>query len=248
MALVALPAECAFVHVILAVATGTRHRQNRLAGHRHAVTAIAIQPAMPALQLETGARVVVVVPQAPAACVMAAFALRAQPAFVHVILFMARQTFGFGVLVLRRDVALPALHHQVSAQQGKAGAAMIERGSFPVLRAVALLALLAQGAFVHIAFLMTGKTGDRRVLVFPVFVAIVALHFAVLAQQAKLRLAMIEPVFLPVARIMAVAALLAQGAFVLVILLVTGDTGHGCIPEYRTLVAGLALDVVMLAK
>lgn len=100
----------------------------------------------------------------------------------------------------------------------------------------------------HIVFFMTGKAGDRRVLVFPVFMAIIALHLAVLAQQAKLCFAMIEPVFLPVSCVMAVAALLAQRAFVLVILLVTGNTGHGRVPENRTLVASLALNVVMLAK
>ena len=46
---------------------------------------------------------------------------------------------------------------------------------------------------------------------------------------------------------MAVAARVAQCAFVLVILLVTGNTGHGRVLEKRTLVTGIALNDRMLA-
>ena len=210
MAFVALPAECAFVHIVFIVATDTRRRQLRLAGHRLAVTAIAIPPLMSALQPEAGAGVVIEVPQAPTACVVTAFALRAQAALMHVILVVTRQAFRFGDFVLRRGMTFPAFHRHVFAQQRETGAAVIESGFFPVLRAMALLALLTLLAFVHVVLFMTGDAGDRRIFVFPVFVARVALHLAVLAQQAKARFAVIKAVFLPVAFAMTVTALVAQ--------------------------------------
>lgn len=210
MAFVALPAECAFVHIVFIVATDARRRQFRLAGHRLAMTAITIPPLMSALQPEAGAGVVIEIPQAPAACVVAAFALRAQAALMHVILVVTRQAFRFGILVLRRGMTFPAFHRHVFSQQWKTGATVIEGGLFPVLRAMALLALFALLAFVHVVLFMTGNTGDRRFFVFPVFVARVALHLAVLAQQTKARFAVIEAVLLPVAFAMTVTALIAQ--------------------------------------
>ena len=210
MAIFALPAKRPFMHFVLVVATDARHRQNRFAGHRLAMTAIAIQTFMSAFQPETGAGGVIEIPQAPAARVVAAFALRPQTALVHVILFMTCQAFCFDVLELGRGVAFLAFHGHVLAQQRKVGAAMIEGGLFPVLRAMALLAFFALLAFVHVVLLVTGNTGDRRIFVFAVLVAILAFHIAVLAQQAKVRFAVVEAVFLPVTFAMAVAARIAQ--------------------------------------
>ena len=124
---------------------------------------------------------------------------------------------------------------------------MIERGLFPVGCTVACLALLALLAFVYIVFFVAGETGVRRVPECLVRVAAVAFHVAVPAHKREPRLAMVEPVFLPVAFAVTVAARVAQRSFVLVILLVTGDAVHGRVLEERALVAGFALDVVVLA-
>lgn len=141
---------------------------------------------------------------------MTAFALRTQTPFMHIVLVMAGDARRLGVLELRRHVAFITRHLNVHPHQGKARKAVIEGGTFPAAGIMARLAFLTLLAFVHVVFLVTGKTGIGRVLEFLVLVAAVAFNIPVLAHESKSRLAMIEPVFLPVTLAMAIAALLAQ--------------------------------------
>jgi hypothetical protein len=113
MAFLALPAKAAIVHIILVMAADACHRQDRLAGNGFLVTAVAIQISMPAIQFETGPGSVVKVPQPPVTRVMAAFTLHAETALVDVILVVARHTFRFGILELRRDVTFVAVHDEM---------------------------------------------------------------------------------------------------------------------------------------
>ncbi|MBC2729587.1 MAG: hypothetical protein HGJ99_02275 [Thiobacillus sp.] len=112
---------------------------------------------------------------------MAAVTLIAETPLVGVILVVTRHAFRPGVLELRRRMAFFAFHDKVSAQQGKTGEAVIERGLLPALYAMALLAFLALLAFVHIVLLVAGITGHGCVPVLLPLVAVVALHGTVTA-------------------------------------------------------------------
>lgn len=136
---------------------------------------------MPTIEPEAGPRGVVEVPQPPIAAVMAVFTLIAETPLVGVILVVARHAFRLGVLELSRGMAFTACHDKVPAQQGKTGQAVVERGLFPVLRAMALLAFLALLAFVHVVLLVAGVTGHGRIPVLLPLVAVVAFHGTVTA-------------------------------------------------------------------
>lgn len=246
MAVAASRAIAAFVHIVLLVAAHAARRQHRLPGHGNLVAGIAIEPAVSAIQTETGAGLMIEVPQLPAARVVAAFALRAQAPLVHILLVMARDAFGLGVPELLRQMALLARHHDVSPRQRKTRAPVIEGGALPVIGAVTGLALLALLALVHVILAVARETCRRGVLVLLVLVAAVAFHLAVLSLQGKSRLVVIEAGVLPGALAVAGAAQLAQGTLVLVLLPVTGNTRHRGLFEDRALVAGIARDIGML--
>ena len=120
MAFLALGAVAAIVHVILLVAADAVHRQACFSGDRPRVAGITVQRLVPAIQPEAGFGVMVEIPQAPVAGVVAALALRAQAALVHVFFLMTGHALGFGVLELRGQMAFLALDHHMLPGQRKA--------------------------------------------------------------------------------------------------------------------------------
>jgi len=119
----------------------------------------------------------------------------------------------------------------VFAQQSKFGLlVMVELDLVPVVLDVAAFALAAEITLVRlvVVFFVAGTAQLGRALIFLVDVALVALHFPVLAQQGEFGLVVVELGGLPVFFAVAGLALRPQFALVrlIVVLFVAGDAGH----------------------
>ena len=111
------------------------------------------------------------------------------------------------------------------AIQQEARHRVIEVPRLPGTGVVAGFALLAETSFMLVILLMTAVTSQRCILEGGRQVAFVALDLAVAAGQGETRQFVIEGRVLPFLFVMTRLALVAQLALVLVILLVTGNTG-----------------------
>ena len=112
---------------------------------------------------------------------------------------------------------------------------MVENDGFPVFVRMAARALRAEPSPVSLAvivFFVTGDAGGGCTLEFRIRMAVPAGDVAMHAGQREFRFAVVKEGFLPVAFLMAVGTLRAQGAFVLVILPVTGKTVRRCVAEF----------------
>ena len=226
MTALTLSPKAAIMYVVLGMAIGAGGGcRQLLALGRCLVALVAADAFMATGQLEVGATVVVEIPDLPVTCVMAGFALRAELEFVYVLLQVARDAGGIGILESRGQVALLAFHLVMLAQQRELGFVVVEPGGlFPRLGVVAILAALTLLAFVLVVLLVTGITrGLQLLFVQLALVAGVAFHALVLVQQRELGVfVMVEFARgLPVALDVASLALGAKITLVLVIGLVT---------------------------
>ena len=90
---------------------------------------------------------------------MARLAIHTELAFVGVIIFVAAVTFDRGVLVVIGQVAFLARHSGMQTNQREARDVMLELDTLaPALFVMALLAVFALFAFVHIIDGMAGIT------------------------------------------------------------------------------------------
>lgn len=247
MALLALRSKSPLMAIIRFVATDARSRQAHASLHRLAVARVAVDLCMGAIKRKFRFPVMAEIPDLPVPRVVAGLAQNAAPALVLVIALVTRVAIALRVLEPGGSVALLAVSDDMAASKGELSAAMVKLGSLPVFGAVAVAALLSFLSLVDIVLLVAGEAVRRRMLEIGVPVAVLALGLNVLAKQRKLGLGVIERALLPVALRMAVTAGLPQGTFVLVVFLVTGVAGRGRLLEHGALVAGLALDVAMLA-
>ncbi len=143
---------------------------------------------MPAIELESGSCVVIEVPEFPVANTVAVLALCTQPAPVHIVFLVA------GVAVRRRLVLIQpsrmatfAGRCAMFAEEGEFGVSiMIEGDRFPLLLAMAFLALRSEVGSMNVVLLMTGIAVGRCLI--PVkcaFMAPVAFGLPVVALQPK---------------------------------------------------------------
>ena len=229
MAAFALPAEIAFVHVLLLMATGASTGKADFPADRLFMTCHTFQALMSPVQLEMGAPIVVEVPDFPVPAVVAGCAVGAETSLMRVLFLVAGDAFGFGILECRRGMAFLAFDLEMSSQQWETSAAMIEAGLIPRLLVVAALALLALLTFVLIVSLMAGETGSLEfVLEKTPLMAGDALDFAVFPAKRILGIpVMIESAGFPVFLDMAAFAFLAEMPFVFVVLLMAANTGAG---------------------
>ena len=151
------------------------------------------------LQGEVGAPCVVEAGFFPGVFAVAGLALFAVTAVVCVIAAMAAEAGGVGGLVLDRvDMATFATNMGMPAFQGKVGVPIvIEVGFTPLAFVVAVGAVRAVDAMVHVVERVAAVAGGRRFLVALVDVAAIAGGVAVRAVQREIRLVMIEAELLP---------------------------------------------------
>ena len=179
MAARALAAEATVVHIVLVMAARAVAAQARSALRRVAAGAAGL--AVRAVERESGERVVVI-PQRPGACVVAARAVIAVAAVVGVVLEMATGAAGQRIGVELGAMALRAFERAVAADQRKASAVVLVAAGLPRLFVVAVDAGIAQAGLVHIVLAMAldaprgrCELGHRRA------VAVLALRLGVRA-------------------------------------------------------------------
>src|SRR5438552_2274526 len=116
-----------------------------------AVARLAGELAVRAAERKSGLLAVGELPQVPAVLRMAALAVLAEIALVHVILLVAVDAFVADLAILAGEVTLLTRHRHVQTDQREFRQVVIEaHARAPALRRVALIALLAEAAGVHI--------------------------------------------------------------------------------------------------
>ena len=150
-------------------------------------------------------------------------------------------------------MAVLAHHSGMAPREWETAQVVVKLVDFPRTIAVTLFALLALLALVLVIFFVAAVAVQRRVAIaFEVFVAAAALEFCISMGVAKLKLrqVMVKAARsrLPVALAVAISAGLAQGALVLVFLLVAANTVLGGFLEHRVFVAVLAIGLHVLAQ
>ena len=112
---------------------------------------------------------------------------------------------------------------------------MIENKPFPFLLVMALLALLAVAAGMHVIYAMAGHAFRGQIFIAFIGMAAVAGSFLVLAVQRKFGFVMIEATGLPSLDAMTLFAGLAEASLVRVILVMTVIACRRCITMFGIL-------------
>ena len=252
---VAARAEAQLVLVILAVAGVALGL--RILEARREVAGLAVGDEVPAGEREACLRMVEV-RHAPVQVGVALAALRAELAFVAVVLAVAGHAVGRGgaeddARAAHLEVAGRAWNGgaRMRVAQHEAGLVVVEAagGCLPVLLGVAALALLAERALVAVILAVAADAVLRRLLEERALVAGLALRIGMAAEQREGGLAVVElRTLLPVALGVAARALAAERALVLVVLAVAGVTlACGFLPVERPGVAIRARQQAVLA-
>lgn len=146
MAPVTLRAETSFVFVVLLVTTDTSHRRDDLLVHAVRVTCQTIESFVAAVQLEACTSVVGEVPELPVPDAMAFLALGAQPAPVHVAVFVAGVAVGRCLVFIEMSpMATLTGDRAMFADERVLGVSIMVKGQgVPVVLAMTGLAFLAK--------------------------------------------------------------------------------------------------------
>jgi hypothetical protein len=130
-------------------------------------------------------------------------------------------------------MAILANQLTVSIGQGETrGQKVVEAKFRPVSGGMTAFAVIPVAALVAVILPVTGNTLLRRIQVNLVHMAIDAGGLHVGTGERKIVLIVIVFGLLPLGFFMAVATVLAQITFVLVVRLMTGETGHGRLTEH----------------
>jgi len=160
VAVLTLLAETAVVRIITAVTGAAGLVQLDFARHGLAMTALAMDLGVGAVELVIGILIVIEAPHPPAVRVVASGAFAAKGLLMHVVLFVAGIA-GVGIhLVAAGQMAFLAGHRRVEADEGKAGYVMIKyHPLIPLPLVMAAFATLAFLAFVHVIVFVAGEAG-----------------------------------------------------------------------------------------
>ena len=147
----------------------------------------------------------------PVAGHMAALALAAEAAIVHIILEVATDACPARLFLAacRLLVAVVTGHFGVPAIQHEAGGPMIEVPGLPGAGVMTNLAPDAEAALVLVVFLVAGITGRRRIVECRGLMTLLALCFGVAPGQRETRLVVVIRGVLPALFIVATFALVA---------------------------------------
>lgn len=164
----------------------------------------------------------------PARLLVARLAAGPELTLVYVVLLVARNAFGLDLLCRTLAVARCALELAVRAPQREARLpVVVELRLLPLDRSVALRAVLAEPALVHIILAMATDAGRRNALVFLLGMASVAFDADMLAHERERRFRVIETdVLFPIAFVVAGLALRSKAAFMHVVLAMALDTNR----------------------
>ena len=157
VAVLTLLAETAVVRIITAVTGAAGLVQLDFARHGLAMTALAMDLGVGAVELVIGILIVIEAPHPPAVRVVASGAFAAKGLLMHVVLFVAGIA-GVGIhLVAAGQMAFLAGYRRVETDEGKAGYVMIKyHPRIPLPLVMAAFATLAFLAFVHVIVFVAG--------------------------------------------------------------------------------------------
>ena len=145
------------VNVVALVAIDAQgaHRRNLVA--RAGMTCRATELAMGAIEREARSLVMIKVPYAPVARVMAGSTVGSESAFVRIVLRVTSRAFLAGVLESGARVAGIALDRKMTARERKSGASVVEIGRLPRCLGVAALAIRSFLAGVAVVLPVAGN-------------------------------------------------------------------------------------------
>lgn len=213
MALLALAAELAEVHIILDVARRAVARQLHF-GRWLAVALRALKPFVRAAQREAGGALVIEGPDVPAVRRMAIVALLTEASVMLVRGFVAAVAVCGGTCVRRRKVALLTRHGDVLTDQREGTQVVIEAHlRAPAVDAVAAVALPSELARVHVVRSVTVGALRAELLRRDVCgVACMTVHLPMLALQLEADRIVVKARVLPALRRMAAVACDAEAS------------------------------------
>ena len=167
MAARTIGAEGAVVSIVQAMAGDAVLAQGRPPIDRAAMTREAVQSRVPAVQGESGLRVVVEAPGRPGVRVVAGLAAWPERATMGIVLGVARDAARVGPGIAAADVAFLASDRRVEAQQGETGQIVVEANSLaPSHLSMALPACRPLAAPVHVVACMAARAvGPEALLV-----------------------------------------------------------------------------------
>lgn len=143
------------VVALVAIDAQGTHRRDPVA--RASVACRASELAMRAIEPEA-CLVMVEVPYAPVARVMAGRTVGSEPAFVRIVLRVTSRAFLASVLESGARVAGIALDRKMTARERESGAAVVEIGRLPRCLGVAALAIRSFLAGMTVVLLVAGNT------------------------------------------------------------------------------------------
>lgn len=146
MATIAVPAEPSVVHVVDLVTAHAGRAGAHPRRHWTLVTSLALQPAVPAVERERRAPVMIEIPAFPGTRVVAILATRSETQLVLVVVAVTADACRGDVFKRRRQMALVASDLRVRAEQWKPRQTVIKQRTLPgtlVVAAIALPALLS---------------------------------------------------------------------------------------------------------
>lgn len=228
MAFFARTAESPVVGIILAVAAVAVCRRSYARNIGLLVASMALQGMMRARQRVARLLVVIEAPACPSVRVVTRRTIRTEPPDVMRILVAARAGAG-RILERRAAMTFLARDYRVQPDQGKSRQIVVEGDLLaPARLVVALLASLAELAFVRIILAMAGDAGHGQFVAIEVTgVTTLAAECGVTAAQWELRrLVVVEADQGPLLGGMAAFAIVAIPALMLVLQAVTGNAGR----------------------
>ena len=207
------------------------------------MTRLALKPAVPAVEHERRAPVVIEIPRLPGSRVVTILAARSEAKSVFVVFAMAADAGCLGILERRGQMAFLAVDLGVCAEQRKPGQTMVEQRPLPRALVVAAVALLPFLPLVFVVLQMASDTRRGQLVAEQVpGMAAVTAHRDMLAAQRIPGLAIVvERRRLPHRFDVARRALLAVATLMRVVLTVARDANGGrFFLEQKTGVAPLA--------
>ena len=155
MTALALATESATVNVVVVMTTCAAAGQAERAIHWPAMAGKAIDTLVPAIESEARLAVVVKLPALPVDRVVAGLAFRSESQLVRVVLSVAGNALGLGILESRREVAILALDLDMLAEQREACESVIKARIGPAAFSMAAPALPSFLALVLVVLAVT---------------------------------------------------------------------------------------------
>lgn len=151
--------------IIAAVASAAGMGQADRVAHRFAMTGLAAESFMGAIQGVIGLRRVIETPEGPAVRVVTQPAFRSEPLFVGITFFVTLGTFERGSLEGGGEMAFFAGHDRMLADKRELRQIMVKEYFFgPAAGIVTAFALVAQASLVNVVALVAPVAGHAQLV------------------------------------------------------------------------------------